>query len=164
MKHIYLSSCLDSMSLYHSLVWAYGDYEKFDAQSWTTYIEPALTAWVAFVAHVFYIFRCWVVTRSPVICIFLGAGMSSEDYQHLSGMPILLFLVAVVSLVSGITYAYTCPRHFIQRDILLTFLFPFPAPNSISVLGFPLGRMSRFGELLLPATIWFTTVHISHTL
>lgn len=84
-----LLGILDFTTLYYRLIWEYGDCEKFDIMDWMLWMEPSLTAWVAFVTHIFYIFRCWTVTRSPAICIFLG-------------------VVALNSLASGINVAITC--------------------------------------------------------
>lgn len=80
---------LDFITLYRRLVSDYGECEKFDTQDWTAWMEPSLTACIAFVAHIFYIFRCWAVIRSPVVCISLG-------------------VVALSALISGITSTIFC--------------------------------------------------------
>lgn len=79
----------NSTMLYHNLVSNYGDSEKFDLQNWIAWTEPSLTAWIAFVAHIFYIFRCWAITRSLAVCVFLG-------------------VVALSALVSGINFTILC--------------------------------------------------------
>lgn len=84
-----LLGILDFVALYRRLVPDYGNCYKFDLQDWILWAEPAFTAWIGFVAHIFYIFRCWAVTRSLAVCIFLG-------------------VVALNALVSGITVTVYC--------------------------------------------------------
>jgi hypothetical protein len=72
-----------STALYHRLVRDFGDYDKFDLQDWILWAEPSLTAWIGFVAHIFYIFRCWAVTHSLAVCMLLGVGVSSVVRSYL---------------------------------------------------------------------------------
>lgn len=84
-----LLGIMDFTMLYYRLVRDYGDCEKFDTQDWMSWMEPGFTAWVAFVTHIFYILRCWAVTRSLVICVFLET-------------------VSLVSLVCGVKITISC--------------------------------------------------------
>ncbi|PBK75450.1 hypothetical protein ARMSODRAFT_970103 [Armillaria solidipes] len=62
---------LDFHVLYRTSVLGYGNYEAFDLQQWTMWTEPGFTAIVGFVAQVFFLVRCWRITRSTIIVVLL---------------------------------------------------------------------------------------------
>ncbi|KAK0469988.1 uncharacterized protein EV420DRAFT_1634385 [Desarmillaria tabescens] len=62
---------LDFHVLYRTSVLGYGDYEAFDLQQWTMWTEPGFTAIVGFVAQVFFLVRCWRITKSTITVVFL---------------------------------------------------------------------------------------------
>lgn len=120
---------LDFISLYRSLVWDYGNCEKFDLQDWITYTEPSITAWIAFVAHIFYIFRCWAVTRSLPVCVILGtvalnslvSGIATTVYGFSAGRMSKLSEI-VVPAVIWFTSTGVCDLGI--STVLLIYLWP----------------------------------------
>jgi hypothetical protein len=61
----------DSYMLYDSFVSGFGDLIRWDSYGWTFYYEPAWTALIAAVSQSFFLYRCYVFTRSKFI---LGIG------------------------------------------------------------------------------------------
>jgi hypothetical protein len=92
-----------SVSIYQGTVLSFGDFDKFDLQGWTTWAEPGVTALVALIAHVFYIRRCWSVTRSLPIVIFLALGWCLHTWIFDQSF-MTLFIVALLAFASGVMY------------------------------------------------------------
>ncbi|KAE9401453.1 hypothetical protein BT96DRAFT_974734 [Gymnopus androsaceus JB14] len=53
--------------LYRSAVLFYGEYEFYNLQAWTFWIEPGFTAVVGFLAHMFFLVRCHRMIKSKLI-------------------------------------------------------------------------------------------------
>lgn len=80
---------LDFVAIYQTTILDFGNFNKFDLQNWTGWVEPGVTALVALIAHIFYIGRCWTITRSLPFVVFLG-------------------IVALLAFASGITVSVYC--------------------------------------------------------
>ncbi|KAJ7608415.1 hypothetical protein FB45DRAFT_946658 [Roridomyces roridus] len=71
--------------LYRTTVVHFGDYDFFDLQTWTMWAEPGLTALVGCVAQIFFMERCWKLTKksctvfillSFLVLLSLGSGLA----------------------------------------------------------------------------------------
>ncbi|KAK0223030.1 hypothetical protein IW262DRAFT_1458046 [Armillaria fumosa] len=102
---------LDFHVLYRTSVLGYGNYEAFDLQQWTMWTEPGFTAIVGFVAQVFFLVRCWRITKSTITVVLLtllvlfsfGSGLAvsgsfieNKRFSLLGkfSTPIILWLVS----------------------------------------------------------------------
>ncbi|KAJ7472780.1 hypothetical protein FB451DRAFT_1250681 [Mycena latifolia] len=76
----------DFQLLYDAFVTGYGRILYFNKYGWTFFYEPAWTALIAALAQLFFLQRCWTVTKSPWvvgagglgIAISLGAGIATS--------------------------------------------------------------------------------------
>lgn len=103
-----LIGIMNLLSIYRSTVLAFGDFDKYDRLDWASWAGPGVTALVALVAHTFYICRCWTVTRSLPILIFL---IIVPFLAFASGITVSIFcfvLGRLSKIAKAITPCYLC--------------------------------------------------------
>ncbi|EIM80471.1 uncharacterized protein STEHIDRAFT_150638 [Stereum hirsutum FP-91666 SS1] len=113
-------SCLDFHVLYRTAVLLYGQYDFFDLQEWTMWIEPGTTAIIGGVAQVFFLVRCWRFARNwfiliglTLLCLFAcGSGLSVtvaffrvKRFSNLALIPTQITLWLVSTSVCDIAIA-----------------------------------------------------------
>jgi hypothetical protein len=64
--------------LYRTAVIHYGDYDAFDLQDWTMWLEPGVTAVIGSVAQVYFLQRCWKYAKSRLVLAILVLCMLSQ--------------------------------------------------------------------------------------
>ncbi|KAJ7075423.1 hypothetical protein B0H15DRAFT_956499 [Mycena belliarum] len=70
-----LEAAMDFHVIYRTVILHYGDFFFFDLQTWTMWAEPAITAFVGFLAQLFFVERCVKVTKGSWYVIILLASM-----------------------------------------------------------------------------------------
>ncbi|KAE9398275.1 hypothetical protein BT96DRAFT_859329 [Gymnopus androsaceus JB14] len=128
--------------LYRASVLFYGQYEFFNLQEWTMWLEPGWTAIVGFLAQLFFLVRCQRIVQSKFITAILtllvlfsvGAGLAvsgsfvkDKTFSSLSEFktPIILWLVSTsvadVSIASVlITHLLRSRTHFQKTNTVIT--------------------------------------------
>ncbi|KAJ6565469.1 hypothetical protein DFH09DRAFT_1081633 [Mycena vulgaris] len=116
-----LEGAMDIHVLYRTMVLHYGDYQYFDLQTWTMWSEPGITAFVGFLAQLFFMERCVKVTkRSPYVIVSLalllllslGSGVAVSVsffnvklFSQLAKIPIPISCWLISTAVTDLTIA-----------------------------------------------------------
>ncbi|KAJ7016712.1 hypothetical protein C8F04DRAFT_1406657 [Mycena alexandri] len=116
---------------YRSTVAYFGDYSHFDQATWTLWAEPAVTAMVGALTHLFFLERCWLATnKSRTTCallfllllLSLGSGIAvSVSLFHvklvgkMSTIPLPMGLWLCASAVTNIIIGAILSLEFIQN-------------------------------------------------
>ncbi|KAJ7720830.1 hypothetical protein B0H16DRAFT_1896758 [Mycena metata] len=98
---------------YRSTVAYFGDYSHFDQATWTLMAEPAVTAMVGAVTHLFFLERCWLATSSGIavsICFFQVKRVS-----QIPTIPLPMGLWVCASAATDITIGVILSVDFIQN-------------------------------------------------
>ncbi|KAJ7720781.1 hypothetical protein B0H16DRAFT_1738618 [Mycena metata] len=108
-------------TIHQTVTLHFGDVAYGGQGTWATWVEPAITATVGAIAHVFFIHRCWLATnKSRTICgllvllllVSLGSGIAvsvfvfhAKSIGRISTIPVPMGLWLSASAVTDIAIA-----------------------------------------------------------
>ncbi|KAJ7856559.1 hypothetical protein B0H13DRAFT_1641469 [Mycena leptocephala] len=144
-----LEAAMDIHVLFRTTVTHYGDYTFVDLQEWTTWAEPGVTAIIGFLAHLFFLARCWRATNKSLVIfasltflvlLSLGSGLAVSVYflqvklfTKLANLPIpvcfwlvstaaadtAIALTLSVELLKGKTSSFKRPGGVVKKIVRL---------------------------------------------